>query len=398
MHKTLLLIPFLAAAITAQTVVPPFNAHYEAVDFGQMPGVPNYAGIAFAPGNPDVLLASAYQSGQVRAVPLVRDAGGRIVGFGASSAVATVGGNDGGLAFGPGNVLFFTWYGANRLGQILPGSTTASAVIDLQPLGIGTSVGSCAFVPAGRPGAGRFKLTTYSGSSWYDVSLSPTPGGTFAVTAVASPVVIQGGPEGILYPPANAPLLGNHVLVAEWNAGIAAYQTDGNGDPIPATRQLVLSGLSGNAGGALDPVTGDMLFSGNGGRLAALRTGAVCGTIVGYGPASPGTSVTPTLVGNGCARLGQAVTFQVDGAPFALGVFALGYYPIAVQFSGLTVLQSMNVTLGHALDGAGRYVLPLAIPNLPSLGDQHLYFQAGYLDAGTASGFSATAGVDLWVR
>lgn len=388
----------LAPAALAQSVQPPFNAYYEAVDLGQLPGISNYGGIAFLPNDPNTLLVSAYQSGEIRAVPLIRDAQGRIAGFGPSTQHATVGGNDGGLAFGPGGVLFFTWYGPNRLGQIEPGSTTADRVIDLQPLGVIGSVGACAFVPAGRSGAGRFKLATYGGSVWYDVTLAPDGSGTYSIVSLSAPIQIQGGPEGIVYPPLGSPLLSTSVLVAEWNAGIAAYSTDANGDPLPNTRQLVMTGLSANGGGAIDPVSGDILFTGGGGRLAALRLGATCGSITSYGQPSPGSTVTPTLTGYGCARLGQVVTLRVDGAPNSFGVLALGSYPANVTFQGLTVLTNLEVLTASVLGGTGTMVAPLLIPTTPSLGDQHFYFQAGYLDAGTPSGLSATAGLDLWIR
>ncbi|MBZ0153640.1 MAG: hypothetical protein K8J09_19110 [Planctomycetes bacterium] len=388
----------LAPVVAAQTVLPPFSSHYEAVDLGFMPGVHNYAGITFAPNDPNTLLVSAYQSGVIRAVPLQRDGLGRIAGFGTPSVVASVGGNDGGLAFGPGGVLFFTWYGANRLGQLEPGSTSADRTDDLYPLGVSGSVGAVNFVPSGRPGAGRCKLVSYGGSTWYDVTLAPDGQGTFAVSSLSSPIQLQGGPEGMLWPPPGSPLLGTGVLVAEWNAGLYAYSTDQNGDPMPATRQLVMAGLSGNAGGAIDPVSGDFLFSGNGGRLCALRLGAVCGTMTSYGQASPGAGVVPTLTGSGCARLGQTISLRVDGNPNAFGVLAFGSFPVDVQFAGLRVLTNLELVLTSGLGGTGIAVMPLYIPVVPSLGDAHFYFQAAYLDATTPSGLAATAGLDLWIR
>jgi len=387
----------LASALSAQSVLPPFNAEYTAEGLGQMPGVFNYGGITFLPGNPNVLLASAYQSGQIRAVNLVRDGQGHITGFAGSTWFATVGGNDGGLAFGPGGVLFFTWYGQNRLGQILPGSTTASRSDSLAPLGVPGSVGTCAFVPAGRSGAGRCKLASYSGSQWYDVTLAADGNGTFAIQAIQNTAQIQGGPEGILYPPTSAPLLGNQVLVAEWNTGIAAYETDSNGDPLPGTRQPFLCGLSGNSGGAIDPVTGDFLFAGNGGRLAAVRRGGVCGPIVSYGTASPGTVFTPVLTATGCPRLGQSLTLRIDGAPHAFGVLALGHAAIDFDLSGLRVLTTLDVMLTHALDATGRFTVPFDLAD-PRLGNSHVYLQAGYLDAGTASGLCASPAIDILIR
>jgi hypothetical protein len=387
----------LAAAPAAQTVLPPFNDHYQVHDLGQMPGVFNYAGLAFLPGNPNVLLTSAYQSGQVRAVPLVRDAQGHVTGCFASTPYETVGGTDGGLAFGPNGVLFFTWYGANRLGQILPGGNVANRVDDLAPLGVAGSVGACAFVPAGRNGAGRLKLASYSGSQWYDVALVADGTGTFAPQAIQNTAHIQGGPEGMLYPPASAPLLGNHVLVAEWNAGIAVYQTDGNGDPLANTRQPFLDGLSGNAGGAIDPVTGDFLFSGNGGRLVTIEATAVCGPIVGYGTASPGTVFTPLLTVSGCARLGQQLQIRMDGAPNAFGVLAIGRFPVQYDFHGALLLTSLDVLLNHSLDATGRLQVPWDLLDA-HLGNTHFYLQTGYLDAGTPSGLCTSSAVELWIR
>jgi len=60
----------------------------------------------------------------------------------------------------------------------------ADRVIDLAPLGISTSVGTCAFVPQGRPGAGRFKLANYAASEWFDVTVAPDGNGTYSIAAV----------------------------------------------------------------------------------------------------------------------------------------------------------------------------------------------------------------------
>lgn len=392
---TLLLLPIV---IPAQSVLPPFNTYYQAVDLGSMPSVHDYGGICFDPSDPNTLLVSAYGSGRIAAVQLVRDAAGRITGFGTTTTRATVGGNDGGLAVGPGNVLLFTWYGANRLGQVRPGSSVADRVDDLHPLGVATSVGTCAIVPSGRAGAGRCKLASYADSLWYDVTLTPDGHGTFAPTLSGSPVPIQGGPEGILYPPASSPLLGDRVLVCEWNAGITAYQTDANGDPLPSTRQLVLTGLGANGGGALDPITGDFLFTGGNGRLVAMRLGATCGTIGAYGQATPGATRTPTLTAVGCARLGQTFTMTVVGEPHAFGAFAMGTWPTNFQLAGVHVLTNMTVSISHQLDAQGRLVVPFAVPPTAAFGDLRLYFQAGYLSPGSATGFAATAGLEVWIR
>lgn len=394
-HSAVACLVFAAAA-AAQSVLPPFNLHYTAVDLGPMPGVSDYGGITFHHADPNVLLVSAYNSGTIVAVQLVRDAQGRITGFGSSSTVATVGGNDGGLAYGPGNVLFFTWYSANQLGQLKPGSTTADKYVDLQQHGIVNAVGTCAFVPAGRAGAGRFKIATYSSSQWFDVALVPDGNGTFDLGTVTMAEQIEGGPEGILYPPATAPLLGDKVLIAEWNQGMFAYQTDANGDPIHATRAPFLQNLAGNAGGAIDPITGDWLFTGIGGVLAAIRGGAACGTIASYGAATPGAGVAPTLTATGCPRLGDQFTMVVQGRPGAFGTFTMGSARANWSVYGVTILTNLDAAITHQLDGQGRLVVPFPIPATAAFGNIHVYFQAGYLEP--TGGFSATAGLDVWIR
>lgn len=396
----LLAVVLLAAAAGAQTVLPPFNTAWSVDDLGTVPGVGSYGGVAFRHDDPDRLLYGAYGSTRIVSVPLVRNALGRVVGFGAFTVHASVGGADGGLAYGPGNVLFHTWYGPNRLGQIRPGETTAARTIDLGPLGVSGSVGACAFPPAGHPAAGRLKLVSYATSLWYEATLVADGNGTWSIAALSPGLQLAGGPEGIAYPPAGAPMLGGKVLVAEWNGpGIAVYDANQNGDPIPGTRQTVVTGISGNAGGAVDPRTGDIFFSGGGGRLYALRATAVCGSAGSYGVGTPGLNGVPSLQAAGCPRLGQEITLRVaSGRPAAFGALAMGFWPANLQVHGVTILTSSMVSLTHVLDTAGGFQLTLPIPVDPRYGDLHLYFQAGYLDAAAAQGFSATAGLDLLIR
>jgi hypothetical protein len=389
----------LAPPLAAQSVLPPFNAAWTFFDLGAT-GANDYFGTAFVPGAPNTLLVGTYGSGRIDALPLTRDVAGRIVGFGALTAVTTLGSGapDGGLAFGPGNVLFFTEYPANRLGQLLPNSTTVNRTDDLTPLGVPGSVGACTFVPAGLPGAGRFKIGSWSGGTVHDVALTPDGNGTFAPT-VGAGVPVASGPEGMVYALANAPLLGGQLLIAEWSTGeLAAYQVDGIGNPLPATRQTVVNALSGPGGGAVDPLTGDIVFSDDRGHLLLLRATVVCGTWTQYGPASPGAGGTPTLLGLGCPRIGNTVTLAAHHVPNAVGVLALGELAINAPFGNVTVLQSLDVSVVHVLDGSGNWSLPLALPAFGGVGNRSWFFQVAYLDNTTSSGFAASAGLDMFVR
>lgn len=52
-----------------------------------------------------------------------------------------------------------------------------------------------------------------------------------------------------------------------------SYEIDSNGDPVLASKRAFLTGLSGAEGAAIDPLTGDFLFStfGGGNRVLVIR-------------------------------------------------------------------------------------------------------------------------------
>ena len=144
-----------------------------------------------------------------------------------------------------------------------------------RPLTVNGSPGGLAFVPANHPGAGQLKIVTWAGGNWYTLGYAPDGTGTFNITSSALELTIAGGPEGIAYIPIGSPLFpGPSVLVSEYSAGmIGVYQTDANGDPVLASRQDFITGLTGAEGAFIDPVTGDFLFStfGGGNHVIVVR-------------------------------------------------------------------------------------------------------------------------------
>ena len=276
--KLLLLLACVLAAPAAfaLTVNAPFDIHYRARDLGEPPGlVGNLGGLTFLAGAPDTLLIggnAAGPFGAIYSIPLTRDEDGHITGFAASgtrfaTATGVTGGIDGGLSYGPDGVLFYTTYRDNHLGQIKPGSSGPDRLDALSPLGVLSSTGSLQFVPGDMPGGGRLKLLSFTRSTWYDATLSPDGNGTFDITLSGAGIFIGGGPEGVVYIRAgNAGFSNNSVLVSEWsNRRVVAYDIDDNGDPLVDTRRIFISDLSSAEGAAIDPVTGDFLFSNYGG-------------------------------------------------------------------------------------------------------------------------------------
>jgi len=267
----------LAVATAAGQVVDPYyECAYRVLDLGTPPGVPGrLGGLTFDASGADTLLLGGWANhpdGAIYAVPLVRDAEGHVVGFGADATpIAAAPNIDGGLCYGPDGVLFFSRYNMNHVGQIRPGSDAPDKDVDLDALGYAGSVGALMFVPPGFPGEGRLKIAPYTASRWYDATVSPDGLGTFDISPAGPFIPIGGGPEGIVYVEAGATLFpGASVLVSEYASGaITSFEIDGNGDPVLDTRRVFISDLTGAEGGARDPVTGDFLFStfGGGNRI-----------------------------------------------------------------------------------------------------------------------------------
>lgn len=269
-HTTLALSACSLVATTAhsQTVAPPFAANYTVTDLGPVPGVPTpYGGLTISSTDPNVLLIGGNAnnaSGAIYSIRVRRNDCRNIVGFvGTATRFASAPNIDGGLAFGPNGVLFATTYSNNNLLLIEPGSIAPDRVVSLTPLGVASSTGTLGFVPAGLPGAGRFKLASYNASRFYDAVLTPDGNGTFDVTNVTQTAQIQGGPEGIAYVPASSPMFtAPSVLISEYSAAtIAAYSIDAQGNPIPSTRTPFITGLSNVEGAYVDSTSGDYLFS-----------------------------------------------------------------------------------------------------------------------------------------
>ncbi|MBM4108516.1 MAG: hypothetical protein FJ255_06850 [Phycisphaerae bacterium] len=262
----------VASAALAQVMDPFYQQTgcYRIVDLGGPANVPGpLGGIAFDPADPNVLLVGGSANSAAAAiyrVPLIRGAGNVITGLVGNTGVHSTAPNiDGGLDFGPGDVLFFTGYPTHTLGQTRPGSASPDRIIALSTIpGLTGSVGTLRFVPPGFAGEGRLKIASYGTGYWYDTTVSPDGFGTFDVTRNPDvDVFIGGGPEGIVYVARGNPAFDvDSILVSEYNTGrIVTYEIDANGDPLPATQRIFLTGLSGTEGGTRDPLSGDFLFS-----------------------------------------------------------------------------------------------------------------------------------------
>jgi hypothetical protein len=263
----LLLAP--AGVEAAPVIAPPFAADYTLTDLGPVSGVPNaYGGLVFRAGDPNTILLGGNANediGGMYAVPVIRDGSGHIVSLGAGTFVAAAPFNDGGWAYGPGGVLFLSQWPINGIAQYKPGipGPGPDKTQDVAPLGVARSQAALQFIPSTFPGAGQFKGVSWAGGEFYTFTLVPDGGGLFDVTSATLETTIGGGPEGFVYiKNTNPGFAVDSMLVSEFSANnVAAYELDANGNPIPATRVDFITGLDGAEGAAIDPLTGDFLFS-----------------------------------------------------------------------------------------------------------------------------------------
>lgn len=279
----------IAPSVGALTLGDDFAADYTAVDLGSVPGVPTpYGGLTLLAGTTDTLLiggAANTAAGRLYQIGVTRDGSGSITGFiGEATQFGEVGEfNDGGVVYGPGGVLFTAQWNVNRLGQTRPGEFDEARVDELGPFGIGgSSIAALNVVPSGFAGAGDVKVVSWSSGNWYDLELAPDGSGTFDIGDASqvdldpdAPGVqsLPGGPEGFVYiDAANEGFATDSMLVSDYSANrVSAYEIDGDGNPILATRRDFLTGLVGAEGAFIDPLTGDFLFSTFGGQNRVVK-------------------------------------------------------------------------------------------------------------------------------
>ena len=399
----------LATCCLAQTIQPPFAGVYGYTDLGSVPGVPaNYGGVTFKLGNNNVLLIGGganTPSGAIYEVVVTRDNTGRITGFaGPATQIATAPNIDGGLAYGPGGVLFATTYSNNNLLQYRTGSSAPDRIDALGPLGVPGSTGAVNFVPTGFPHAGEIKIASYSSGSFHGFTLAPDANGTFDLIPANGPVQINGGPEGILYVPPGSSLIPDYqyVLITEYIGGsVVLYQVDAQGNPIPASRLPFLTGLGGAEGACTDPVTGALLFStyGGGNRVILVEGFGVCGSFTNYGTGIVGQNGAPTVGGSGCAGRGHVASVDIgNGRSNAPGVLAIGFLQQSLPVLGGQLLVSPIGSFFHFLDGSGQFSLQVFLPIDPVMTGLNIYAQGFYADAAAAAGVSATDGLHILVR
>jgi len=249
---------------------PPFDQDYTCWNLGPVPGVPlNWGGINVHPSDPDVLIIGGDSNeaiGRFYGVRVARDSYCHVIGFADEPVVDAMAGeyNDGNIEYHPeSDVLLYTRWPVNELGQIKPGSMVTDKVVPLGGIGVAYSLAGLSFVPWDFPGAGGFKMVSWPDGQWYRAMLAVDASGTYDVTNVEYVLTLPGGPEGVAYiHPGNPGFDTYSMLISDWTVGrISAYETDSTGDPVLPSRRLFVQGLDGAEGAFVDRESGDFLFA-----------------------------------------------------------------------------------------------------------------------------------------
>lgn len=338
--------------VAGASVQPPFNTIYSCVSLGSVSGVPiSYGSLTLKYDDSNILLiggAANGSTGRIYQIGVIRDGANHITGFSGTATLypnssSTVGQyNDGGVLFGPGNVLFVARYPLNQIEESKPGSSAPDKVIDLSTVSggiISGSVGSLGFVPAGFPSAGQMKIVSYSSGIWYTAAFAADGSGTYDITSATAGPGVGSGPEGIAFvPPGSAVFAPNSVLIALYGANkIITAPLDSNSDPIMASAQDFITGLSGAEGAFIDPITGDFLFSTFGGGNQVVR---VSGFLPTAAPVSVGGRVL-TARGFGVSRA-RIILTDSNGSMRTATTNSFGFYRIEEVVTGQTYIVSVS--------------------------------------------------------
>ncbi len=132
------------------TLAPAFASDYTCTNLGTVPVPFGWGALTLKYNDPNTLLiggAANTANGRIYQIAVTRDANHHITGFSGGATVypapnSTIDQyNDGGVVFGPENLLFVTRFPNNQLEQSKPGSIAPDKITDLTVLGIHSSVG-----------------------------------------------------------------------------------------------------------------------------------------------------------------------------------------------------------------------------------------------------------------
>jgi hypothetical protein len=259
--------PKLDSPVPPPVMTAEFQPYYKAYDLGPVPGMPagHLGGCVVLYNDPSTLLLagdSESPDGGLYSIKLKRDACGHVLGFeGSAVHVATTPYIDANLLYGKNDVLLYSQWPANMIGQLLPGAASPASSTDLAPFNVDSSIGGMGFVPPGFPTSGTLRGVTWSAGNWFQLD-STFENGLYKITSAKMITNLPNGPGGFAYVPKGSPGFPvQSLIMAEWSADhVAVYEVDDQGNPKAQTRKEFFSSFQKPWGAYFEPVSGDYLF------------------------------------------------------------------------------------------------------------------------------------------
>ncbi|MEB2310967.1 MAG: hypothetical protein OZ921_02080 [Sorangiineae bacterium] len=240
---------------------------YTVYHLGAVPGMPpgHLGGCTIAANDPNTLLVvgdSESETAGLWAIPVARDACRHIIGWnGVAKKLADAPFMDANLPYTDQDVLLYSMWPSNKLGQLLPGATSPSLETDLSALGVTDSPGGLAFVPSYLPAAGHLRAVSWPLGRFFHLEYSVSNPPLLDITGASQAAkVVEGG--GFAYVPPGSPGFDQPSLImAEWQGrAVVTYEVDDAGDPIAGSRKPFFSSFPQPWGAYFEPETGDYLF------------------------------------------------------------------------------------------------------------------------------------------
>ncbi len=359
---TAIVMAGVTAAATGQVTIPSYmtaGSVYPVTSFaGAAAGTYGVGGMAFDATGANLWFVNIATS-NIYEVPVVRNAGGTITGFGtplykttSSSAMWT----ESGLTFSSNGTLFVTHWDGTLQSDLYQYSTAtgSSSLLNLAAAGIIGTGGGCEFLPATATRGERLLYTDYSVGGVWEIPLTVLPNQTYSIGKATLFMPTPPGFEGFQLIPTGPFGMGRGLIMSLYDSKAILFvaldpftgnpHLDAKGNPMFVN---LMNGLDSPMDVLFDPVTKDIFISSYSNLTATVSQ--FSGTIQG------GFEGQFELYAPGCPQQsGQVATVDTVSAPMRAGL------PITIRLSQAEVGVPASIMMGFGGNGnSGGLPIPL---------------------------------------
>lgn len=248
-----------------------FSDEYAGYVLGEVPGLPpdtDLGGMAIAEDDAGTLLVAGYAEtpeGGLYKIGIIRGECGHIIAYdGEATLVAKAANISDILVLSDGPIVYSEW-DSNHLTQRVEGldMPIRTNLGKLAPP-VTKSVAGFGLVPPGLAAAGELRVLSWDTGDWYHL-VRESKDASFELSAPTYILSLPNRSGGVAYVPAGSPGFSEpHVVITrpeQPDEHVVVYEVDAQGDPLVATRKVLLGDLAQASNVYFDRVTGDLLLS-----------------------------------------------------------------------------------------------------------------------------------------